>query len=69
MSDVFAVMAFDKLKASKDDLDTAGQCEQMGPLFDNCIKHLNLSDDYYSILILSNFTGQLFPEDFMTYVD
>jgi hypothetical protein len=68
LSDVFAIMAFDKLKASKEDLDTAGQCEQMGPLFDNCIKHLHLSDDY-SNLILRNFSGQLFPEDFMTYLD
>ena len=42
----FAIMAFDKLKASKEDLDTAAQCEQMGPLlFDNCMKHLHLSDD------------------------
>ena len=61
-------MTFDKLKASKEDLDTAAQCEQMGPLFDNCIKHLHLSDDY-SNLILRNFTGQLFPEEFMTYLD
>ena len=65
LSDVFAVMmAYDKLKASKDDLDAAGQCEQMGPLlFDNCIKHLHLSDDY-SNLLLRNFSGQVFPEDF-----
>ena len=35
LSDVFAVMAFDKLKGSKEDLDAAGQCEEMGPLFDN----------------------------------
>jgi hypothetical protein len=68
LSDVFAVMAFDKLKASKEDLDAAGQCEEMGPLFDNCIKHLHLSDDY-SNLILRNFIDQTFPEDFMTYVD
>jgi hypothetical protein len=68
LADVFAVMAYDKLKASKDDLDAAGQCEEMGPLFDNCIKHLHLSDDY-SQMILRNFTGQSFPEDFMTYVD
>ena len=68
LADVFAIMAFDKLKASKEDLDTAAQCEQMGPLFDNCIKHLHLSDDY-SNLILRNFTGQIFPEEFMTYLD
>ncbi len=35
LSDVFAVMANDKLKSSKEDLDAAGQCEEMGPLFDN----------------------------------
>jgi hypothetical protein len=35
LSDVFAVMAYDKLKSSKEDLDAAGQCEEMGPLFDN----------------------------------
>ena len=33
LTDVFAIMAFDKLKASKEDLDTAAQCEQIGPLF------------------------------------
>ena len=33
LSDVFAIMAFDKLKASKEDFDTAAQCEQMGPFF------------------------------------
>ena len=54
LSDVFAIMAFDKLKASKEDLDTAGQCEAMGPLFNNCIENLHLSDDY-SNLILRNF--------------
>jgi len=61
-------MAFDKLKASKEDMDTAAQCEQMGPLFDNCIQHLHLSEDYTN-LILRNFTGQQFPEEFMTYLD
>ena len=68
LSDVFAIMAFDKLKASKEDLDTAGQCEAMGPLFNNCIENLHLSDDY-SNLILRNFTGQVFPEEFMSYLD
>ncbi len=67
LTDVFAIIAFDKLKASKEDLDTAAQCEQMmGPLFDNCIQHWHLSDDYTN-LILRNFTGQHFPEEFMTY--
>ena len=41
--DVFAVMAFDKLKASKEDLDATGQCEEMGPLFDNCITNFNFN--------------------------
>ena len=68
LADVFAIMAFDKLKASKEDLDTAAQCEQMGPLFDNCIQHLHLSEDY-SNHFLRNFTGQRFPEEFMTYLD
>ena len=68
LADVFAIMAFDKLKASKEDLDTAAQCEQMGPLFDNCVQHLHLSDDY-SNLILRNFTGQVFPEEFLAYLD
>ena len=68
LSDVFAIMAFDKLKASKEDMDTAAQCEQMGPLFNNCIQHLHLSEDYTN-LILRNFTGQQFPEEFMTYLD
>ncbi len=67
-SDVLAIMAFDKLKASKEDLDTAGQCEAMEPLFNNCTEHLHLSDDY-SNLILRNFTGQVFPEEFMSYLD
>ena len=68
LADVFAVMAFDKLKASKEDLDAAAQSEKMGPLFDNCIEHLHLSDDYSNI-ILRNFTGQAFPDEFLTYVD
>ena len=68
LSDVFAIMAFDKLKASRDDLDAASQCEAMGPLFDNCIEHLHLSEDY-SDLILSHFTGNKFPAEFLTYVD
>jgi hypothetical protein len=68
LSDVFAIMAFDKLKASKEDLDTAGQCEAMGPLFNNGIENFHLSDDY-SNLILRNFTGQVFPEEFMSYLD
>jgi hypothetical protein len=40
----------------------------MGPLFDNCIEHLHLSDDYSNI-ILRNFTSQVFPEEFLTYLD
>jgi hypothetical protein len=67
LSDVFAIMAFDKLKASREDLDAAAQCEEMGPLFDHCIQHLHLSDDY-SNLILRNFTGNHFSVEFMTYL-
>ena len=37
-------------------------------IIDNCIKHLYLSDDY-SNLVLRNFTGQIFPEEFMTFLD
>ena len=55
LSDVFDVMAFDKLKASKEDIDTVGQCEQMGPLFDNCIKHLNFILILSSVIFLVNF--------------
>ena len=51
LADVFAVMAFDKLKASKEDLDAAAQSEKMGPLFVNCIEHLHLSDDYSNIIL------------------
>ena len=64
LADVFAIMAFDKLKAvmiydsavapwqmnemkaKKEDLDAAAQCEQMRSLFNNCIQHfLHLSED------------------------
>ena len=32
------------MKAKKENLDAAAQCEQMGPLFNNCIQHLHLSE-------------------------
>ena len=53
LSDVFAVMAYDKLKASKEDLDAAGQCEEMGPLFDSCIKHLTIVSEC-NVMVLTN---------------
>ena len=68
LSDVFAIMAYDKLKASRADLDSAAQCEEMAPLFDNCIQHLHLSEDY-SNMILRNFTGNKLPLEVHTYLD
>ena len=67
LADVFAIMAFDKLKAvmiydsavanewnemkaKKEDLDAAAQCEQMRSLFNNCIQHFfHLSEDFSNL--------------------
>ena len=35
--DVFAVMAFDKLKSMKRDLNAVAKCEEIIPLFENCM--------------------------------
>ena len=40
-----------EIKAKKEDLDAAAQCEQMGPLlFNNCIQHLHLSEAEVKLL-------------------
>ena len=38
-----------EIKAKKEDLDAEAQCEQMGPLFNNCILHLHFSEDYSNL--------------------
>jgi hypothetical protein len=53
-----AVMIYDsavanewnEMKAKKEDLDAAAQCEQMRSLFNNCIQHFfHLSEDFSNL--------------------
>jgi hypothetical protein len=39
-----------EMKAKKEDLDAAAQCEQMRSLFNNCIQHFfHLSEDFSNL--------------------
>jgi hypothetical protein len=65
---MFNVMAYDKLKAKTQDLNSVVKLQEIVVIWEDCISNLPLSEDYNNLIMAHFPQGQL-PDKFHQYLD